>query len=885
MTRRFSLLFVCLTALLPQAFSQGQVLKGKITSNTGDTIPHAVIYIRELAQGTSANDRGVYSINLANGTYHCVFQSMGYETKEQTVTMIDGSQTLDVTLVEKPYMLTMVTVGTGKDEDPAYAIMRKAIGMAPFYLNQVSESKSKVYLKGTMQVTKIAGIVKALAKDEIRETGVKEGETYFQESVNEVTFVAPDKYSQKILSISSTFPKGMSDMYFRHIGFNIYDANIGMFISPLSPEAFSHYKFTYEGCSLDGSRLVNKIKITPKIKNQMTVSGYIYIADDFWNVHEFDFYGELLGVKYHNKQSYAEVRPNIFLPINYLLDFDISVMGNKGTINYRSVVKYSTVTVNPNAKKLAEDERKKGMNAIVPDTQNAKQKKLAAKIEALLSKDKLSNRDAMELAKLMKQATDEARKEQQTPEEKKKDPLLIESTFKFEVDSLARKRDTTYWVEARPIPLSEVEIKSYARRDSILLIETKQDSVAKRKPITLGGLAAGKTYYLGDSSAYITHKGLLDAFALYFHPADGYSYGQNVTFSKRFKDTTSFTASLNGRYAFGRKALMGSLKLNYAYLPERRALLELEVGRKSSDYERLNELSMLNNTYSSLFAHRSYISLYDRSFVSLYNAIDIAHGLRLLANATFYEHKPLDNVTNQSFFYRRRAFRSNTPNNIHVLQDPDIVGYHKSSVLEVSLSYTPELYYRKDGRAKRMVRSKYPTVGIAWKKGFSNVFGSTSDFDLGAVSIRQNISMGVFQSLSYKAVAGMFFNKEQVYFADFKHFDNQRSSFQFGSFDNIFQLQQPYLTSTNDWYLSANATYKTMYLALKYLPFLSNTLMVEGLHVNFAKVPHLQPQTELGYSLSGIGFVGSVGVFAGFDKLTYREFRIKLCLLLAPNSR
>ena len=90
------------------------------------------------------------------------------------------------------------------------------------------------------------------------------------ESYNEIEFTAPDKYVQKVISYNSTFPSegnDISPMDFIQASF-YQPVFADMAISPLSPQAFSHYNFKYLGASLQGNFVINKIQVIPKRKSQ-----------------------------------------------------------------------------------------------------------------------------------------------------------------------------------------------------------------------------------------------------------------------------------------------------------------------------------------------------------------------------------------------------------------------------------------------------------------------------------------------------------------------------------------------------------------------------------------------------------------------------------------
>ncbi|RQW03879.1 carboxypeptidase-like regulatory domain-containing protein, partial [candidate division KSB1 bacterium] len=148
------LLLLTLQAL--NAFSQG--ITGTVKGDDGETIPAATIFIKETTTGTTTNEQGTYHINLEKGTYHIVFQSLGYQSQEINVAI--GNQTIrqDIVLKRQPISIKEVRIYSGK-EDPAYAIMRKAIAHAPANLRAVEAFQSEVYIKGTLHMKKIPRLI------------------------------------------------------------------------------------------------------------------------------------------------------------------------------------------------------------------------------------------------------------------------------------------------------------------------------------------------------------------------------------------------------------------------------------------------------------------------------------------------------------------------------------------------------------------------------------------------------------------------------------------------------------------------------------------------------------------------------------------------------
>ena len=62
-----------------------------------------------------------------------------------------------------------------------------------------------------------------------------------------------------------------------------------MIVSPISSNAFGYYRFKLEGTFYDkNGKLINKIKVIPKRKNDRVFKGYIYIVEDDWALYGVD---------------------------------------------------------------------------------------------------------------------------------------------------------------------------------------------------------------------------------------------------------------------------------------------------------------------------------------------------------------------------------------------------------------------------------------------------------------------------------------------------------------------------------------------------------------------------------------------------------------------
>jgi hypothetical protein len=208
------IVFIITLAAISFSSVTAQMLKGRITDRSGEPVQYATVFFQELKHGTTSNPRGDYEIRLPEGRHTVIYQSLGFEPFMSEITIKGDTVVKDVVLTEQYYQIPEVLI-TEKGEDPAYYIMRRVIGLAPYHLNHVNQYKAEVYLKGTLNVKKIPRIIQRSLK---METGkrpphssevsvtIKEGDSFFLESFNEIDFKAPDKYIQRVVSFNSNFP-------------------------------------------------------------------------------------------------------------------------------------------------------------------------------------------------------------------------------------------------------------------------------------------------------------------------------------------------------------------------------------------------------------------------------------------------------------------------------------------------------------------------------------------------------------------------------------------------------------------------------------------------------------------------------------------------------
>jgi hypothetical protein len=892
-------MMICISGQLADA----QVLKGKIFDKSGQPVQYATVYIQELKQGTTSNTKGDYEIRLVPGNYMVTYQSLGYEPVFENLNIADTVIVRNVILPEQVYEIPEVRISPS-GEDPALSIMRKVIGLAPYYLNYINYYKAEVYLKGNLLINRIPKLIErsmrmrrsgenvtvsAGGKPENDSHVLKEGDSFFLESFNEMEFTAPDKYVQRVISFNSTFPEQGNDVSpMDYIQASFYQPILAdMAISPLSPQAFSYYNFRYIGTTFQGNYTINKIEVIPKHKSQQLFAGTVFIIEDLWCLHSVDLTNENLIGKIRIRELYIPVQEEIWMPVSHQLNIDLKIIGIRADVGYVSSVKY--LDVKPNDKLQKPQDLATGFaGRHLPDTAVTKTNR---EINRILQKENLTNREMIKLGKLIEKESKNTRSDSTSKN------LEIRDNTTHIVEKDAGKKDSAYWAGIRPIPLSEIELRSLEKSDSIKtelpgLQESVADTVSQgskkkqsRLGRTLNHLMMGNTWS-DKTGLSFTSDGLIDLKNLSFNTVDGFVYGIDFRINKRINNLKSLAFYPDLRYAFSREKIMWRLNANYSIGGMKSKQFGIRTGITSRDIGTGGGINPLINSVTSLLMEKNYMKLYESRYFTIRYETEIINGLKLEFSSGFENRKVLENNTSFSLINTNREYSSNVPENDYLTSGSNIINLvanQKHFEFVTNVTFTPYQKYKVYGGNKVPQGSDWPTFIFTWKHGATRV-PSLSDeyhhFDMFRLEISQRRETGAFSELKWRVGTGGFADNKNLSYFDFFHFNPQPVRLLINDYEDAFMIPSFYSLSTPEFYGEAHLKYTTPYLFLKLLPGLSNTLIRENIYLSYLGSRFHSNYTEIGYSLSEIFFLGEAGVFIGFDDLKYKSFGLKIILRL-----
>ena len=325
--------------------SLAQGIKGTIKDDNGEALPFASIYVKEVGSGTSSNLDGFYEYRLPAGNYQVTYQFMGYATVIKNIKVGSGFETVNI--VMKPQVINLASVTVE----------------AEYHLLQNDSYSAEVYMKGTGQITKVPWLLRKTFEKE----GIDTSQVYTSESVSEIYFERPNTFKEKVISVRTTGQESDNANPNAYINSSFYLPDVVNAVSPLSPRAFSYYKFKYEGSFRERGYEINKIRVTPRSKGDDLFEGVIYIREDFWNIHSLDLTTSLMGFQIRIEQIFAPIKGEIWMPVTQKFEFSGSIFGLAGSYNYLASVSDYTVTENEDLDPsvILIDEKSKPLNRVM----------------------------------------------------------------------------------------------------------------------------------------------------------------------------------------------------------------------------------------------------------------------------------------------------------------------------------------------------------------------------------------------------------------------------------------------------------------------------------------------------------------------------------------
>lgn len=582
-------------------------IKGKVTNKNNEPIPFVSIYLEGALTGTTTNDNGEYLLDTRKrGKQTVIFQFLGYKTLRKEINIVEGGTELNVKMTEKEELLDEVTISS--EENPANIIIRKVIAHKEKNTNKSGKYTADFYSRGLF---KIKDAPEKIMGQDIGDMGgsldsTRSGIIYLSETISKIWFQKkPKKFKERIIASKvSGSDNGISFNQADEVNFNLYENLVPIadetIFSPISNYTFSYYRFKLEGSFYDkNGKLVDKIKLIPKRKNDRVFTGYIYIVEEDWAIYGADL--QVTGEQVNNpfidklyiKQNYNyDATSGVWALILQTIDFKVGALGFN--FDGRFSASYSNYNFEP----------------IYTKETFGKE---------ILSFDKeATKKDSVYWNKL------------------RSVPLTLEEKNDYQLkDSLKIVRKSKKYLDSLDTKSNKFSLISP-------LVGYDYSNRFKKWGIGFGGLLFNTNYN--------TVQG--------FHVNGNINF-----YKRQNEDGKRWNAGTIFNYGFSDKRLRPSFYFNKQWNNISDPKLNISGGVKVTQFDERNQIRPLVNTFTSLFARRNYAKFYEKSFAKISFSEEIKPGIQGFTSLEYTNRKPLTNTSNYSFFNRDEIYETNNPIN------------------------------------------------------------------------------------------------------------------------------------------------------------------------------------------------------------------------------
>ncbi len=677
-----------------------------IITHEGKELPYTAVYEKGTTYGVVSNIKGIYLIELAEGNHTLVYQSIGYQTIERSIT-VSGNLTLNIEMVLAWEMLETAIIDTDR-EDPAYPIMRKAIERRKTINQNLNSYQGRMYLKASLEVEdlerpdtttpdlntkKRVNLIESLSdvyylkpnlfkevKQAYRDLATKKNNTV------SVSFNVSDDNAVENIEITNPY------LFYTKLSDGNFDFNQSLlhlpvisdvpFTSPLADNALKSYSYRLLANFQEGDKWIYKIAVKPLNASRNLVAGTIYIEDSTYTLNAIDLDFLPASLRFFSNfkliQNYEHVGDNLAISRQEFY-YDAAMESGRTAFGH-TVVQLKDHMINPTLSR-----------------------------------------------KFMQRGT------------------LI-----FDRESYTKGEE--FWAEVRPITLKSIEMDFVHTQDSINIHHSSVEYLDQQDSIH-NNLKIWNFLLTG-----IQHQNHKKGLKLYAYPliqqikintVDGYRHTLGGIITKEWKNGKELETAANIDYGLLNKNIRGEVALRYLYNP-------LDFSRFRIKYG--NKYTMIN-THESIQATFSPSNYSDNISYGIGHEREWFNGFFVRAYLDYNQFQPYNGKTIENFW-----------KNFPLFSEPQDFDPFEELVLSISTRLTFAQNYELRPNRKIIMGSKFPIVRINYSKGIKPWLRSDVNYDFVEITGNQYIrlaKMGVSQ-LSFEA--GRYLNDREVRLSNLKYF-------------------------------------------------------------------------------------------------------------------
>lgn len=386
----------------------------------------------------------------------------------------------------------------------------------------------------------------------------------------------------------------------------------------------------------------------------------------------------------------------------------------------------------------------------------------------------------------------------------------------------AYERDTSYWDNIRPVPLTPEEIRKKFVQDSLTAIYTREEYLDSVDAV-FNKITPLKVLYFGieHRDRHKKTQWYLSSLVDLVEPVSigGMRIGPSFDYFKKFEKQQWVDASTYTTLGFNNWDLRGRFRLYHFYHPKTFAMYQLFGS---------HEVAQINS-FNAVIEQGKRSNWYMNDAWGIWHRISPFNGFFITKSFRFERRSSIEDL---KFNTSLDEYWSN--------DQPISFDPYNAVRTTLQLSYIPFQKYIMEPHRKVVLGSRWPTFSVYWEKGWNGLFGSVVDFDYVSFSVDHEIQIGTWGESRYVIKGGQFINQDSVFYIDRKFFRQSDQDWFFSLFmsnplHSFQNLDSSY--ETQDWYLEFHHIHHFNGAILNKIPFFKKTGIKEVAGAGFIFLP------------------------------------------------
>lgn len=747
-----------------------QAIRGIVYDSENMPVPYAHVYVKNSGAGTITDEKGQFNLPLQQGNYEVIISSLGYNTVTIPIIVYGNELKKNITLETSALELEQVVIKANR-KDPAYEIIQNAIKSKKENYKQITSSQCDVYIKAKEIISE--------KEKKKREKIAEQEKIEKQKKNNENEIIEPNlKAESEEVKMASNmnlveiklqrffqYPNQIKEL--RH-AYDCYGDKEGLFFLSTTEANFNFYQNLIYIEGLNTTPLISPLNATSvlsykfKLETSYFENGrhifHIKVTPRKQGNATMDGYIDIIDSTFAIRKVDLSIQKGGLMFYDYFrIRQDFILINDSVWVDSRQEFDYKT---------------KSGKRDFTGNTV-AKYDNYTMGIEF--------------------------------PKRYFKNELSV-------TEKDAYKKDSSYWNEARPEPLSTEERRIIFLKDSIdAAHNTKEylDSLDKKyNKITAGDIFLwGIGYYNRAKKRHLwfgSIPSLINPFSV-----GGLRVGPNFLYFKRFESDKAFDLFAYTQVGIRNKDIKGSIKANYLYNPFKQSVFSVKTGKSFSVVQ----------PYESFVGYMDRANYVESIYLILEHSHELFNGLYFDISFSMRQNSP---ISKYKFGDLNKNFIDNN--------NPRLFTTYQLFETDIYIDYVIFQKYMTEPTRKVILGSDWPKITLHFKKGIPTIFGSDINYDFLEMSVKQEFRISTLGTSIIKVSSGKYLNTSAMKYETYKIFP--RSDKWFFSTPMQNQLQDTtYIT--DDWYIETHYVHSFNGAFTNNIPFIRRLKIYETGGINY----------------------------------------------------